>query len=214
MALVAIPSCGSKRDDKPRVKGNVARVEVLAKFMIDNVPRPGVAPDCKDEDYVGGYPLTHLTLLKLGKGLYKEDAEHADWINPAQLDAPSARVLLDPKASADDKAYAAGEFTNAKFFVVYRVENADAPMALGVKDPKISTISTKIIKYGNRDQPGKETIPVCARAFSFQNTKEKSDWAIEKSDKALIDPVVAAAMRDDLTARWLELAPKVTPKSR
>jgi len=207
LALVAlVAACGTKGDApaKKRVKGKPERVQVLAKFMVDNVPRPGVVPECKDEDFLGGYPITQLSLLLLGKALFdKEHPERQTWMNPPELEAPSVAVLLDDKASSEDKAYAAGEFVNAPFFVVYRVENADAPLALGVKELKIGTVSTKIIKYG------KDTIPICAKAFSYQNSKEKSDWAIEKSDKALVDPAIAQAMRDDLTARWIELAPKV-----
>ena len=201
----ALGACSAKKHDG--VKGHVERVKVLASFMVENVPRPGVVGECKPGDFVGGYPMTHLSLLKLGgKTWEKERPEYADWINPAELDAPSARVLLDPAASREDQEYAAGDFIGAKFYVVYRVENVDAPVALGVKDLKMSTVGTHITKYG------KDTIPVCSTVFHFQSSPEKSDWAIVHSDKAKIDPAVAQAVKDDLVARYLSLAPRVTAK--
>lgn len=200
LALVCVAACGSR---SARPKGSVERVRTLAAYMVDNSPRPGVVGECKPGELLGGYPMTHLTLLKLGKKTWQaERPEYADWINPPELDAPSARVLLagTPGDALDE---AAGEFQAAKFYVVYRVENVDAPLALGVKDPKPSTVGTHITKYG------KDTIPVCSTVFHFQSSKRTTDWAIAHSDRAVIDPRVAQAMREDLTAQFQLLAPRV-----
>jgi hypothetical protein len=203
-AVVALAACGKHDPNAGKKKGDLARVKVLGAYMVDNVPRPGAAPECGPGDYVGGYPMTHLTLLKIGGKTWKADKpEYTDWINPAGLDAPSARVLIDDKASADEKAYAAAEFQAAKFYVVYRVDNLDAPIALGVKDIKMSTVAARVVKYGAN------TIPICTSVFLFQNSQDKYEWASAHSDKPLIPPEVSAAVRDDLTARYLELAPSV-----
>ena len=46
LSLVGVATaCGSKDPNAGRVKGDVARVKVLAAYMVDNVPRPGVVPD-------------------------------------------------------------------------------------------------------------------------------------------------------------------------
>ena len=205
VVVIGLGACGTHDPNAGKRKGDVARVKVLGAYMVDNVPRPGAAPECKPGDYVGGYPLTHLTLLKLGGKTWNADKpEYADWVNPIALDAPSARVLLDAKASAEDKATAAGEFQAATFYVVYRADNVDAPLALGVKEPKMSTIVTRVVKYGTN------AVPICASVFQFQSSPDKGQWAIDHSDKPIVPPEVAKAVREDLTARYLELAPRVT----
>ena len=43
--------------------------------------------------------------------------------------------------------------------------------------------------------------------LTFQNSQEKSDWAILKSNLPVIDPKVAEALRDDLRAQLLRHVP-------
>ena len=75
-------------------------------------------------------------------------------------------------------------------------------MALGVKELKIGTIHTRVIRYEKNGTPG------CVLVFNFQNDRAVSDKAIEMSDKAEIDPAVAKVLRDDLVAQYIKLAPR------
>src|SRR5882672_2534176 len=79
---------------------------------------------------------------------------------------------------------AAAVLLAAPAYVVYKVDDVNAPMALAVKELKIGTIATRVIRYANTG------VPDCVTVFYFQNTKDKSDWAISVSTKALIDPAV------------------------
>jgi hypothetical protein len=146
--------------------------------------------------------MTYLTLARLAQLPIPKDPEHADWINPPDLDSPAARALLDANGESDARGEAAGELLAHPLWIVYRVDMVNAPIALGIKELKIGTVGTRIIRY---DQTGH---PTCVRTFYFQNDKAKSDWAIQESDKTLIDPAVAKAMRDDLAEQFVKLVPR------
>jgi hypothetical protein len=178
----------------------------LAAKLISNVPNAGGVRVCTPEDYApGGFTITHLSALRLAKQPISDTPEHKDWINPPELDAPAVRTLLDPAADPDAQRAAAGEMLAAPYLLVYRVENVNAPMALELKEPKRSTIGTRLIRY---EQTGK---PTCVQVFLFQSTKKVSDWAIDKSDMTLIDPKVSKVLRDDLNAVYIAKAPRPAP---
>jgi hypothetical protein len=146
--------------------------------------------------------MTFRTLMQLGQQKLADTPEEAAWINPPELDAPAARKFLDAGAAKAAQRQAAAELLAAKFWVAYKVDLVNAPMALGVKELKIGTVGTRVIRYE------KTGVPSCVLVFNFQNDQKVSDDAIAKSDKAVIDPEVAKALREDLTAQWIKLAPR------
>jgi hypothetical protein len=95
---------------------------------------------------------------------------------------------------------------NARAWLVHDVQFVGAPLALGVKELKIGTVGTLIIRYDR--ETGK---PTCTQLFSFQNTRATNDWAIKISDTPVIDPRVQKVLRDDLAAQYLKLTPRGQP---
>lgn len=192
VAASASAGCGSKGP-----QGDPAAFAALAKTMIQNVPVPG-APECTGEQILGGATITLLTLLKIAKHPFEDQPGRRDFVNPPELDAPAARVLIDGKASEADRRRAAGELAAAPFYLVYMIDQVDVPMALGIKELKRGVAGGRALKY---DKKGNL---VCVRVFVWLNDKKVSDDAIAKSNKALIDPEVAKTLREDLTAQLLK----------
>ena len=196
LALVAAAlaaACTSKH--KP--EADPARLEPIMKAMDKNTRGPGGAPVCKPDQLIGGASMTQLTLLKIGHDTANPGPEREDWINPAELDSPAARELIDPASDETKKRQAAYELLTAPFFVVYRIDLVDAPMALGMKDLRRGYVGARALRY---DRAGNI---VCVRVLVVPNTLEKSDWAILKSNLPSIDPKVAQELRDDLRAQLL-----------
>lgn len=173
------------------------RLVPIMKAMDKNTPAPGGAPVCKPEQMVGGATMTQVTLLKISGDPANPGPEREDWINPPELDVPAARELIDPAASETTKRQAAYELLSAPFFLVYRIDIVDAPMALGVKDLKRGTVGSRVLRF---DRKGDIE---CVKVLTFQSSREKSDWAILKSNLPAIDPKVAEALRDDLRDQLL-----------
>jgi hypothetical protein len=188
LACFAAAACST--DHKP--EADPARVAAIMKTIDRNTPGPGDVPDCKPADMIGGATMTQLTMLKIGGIPATPGAERDDWINPAELDSPAARELLDPAVPEITKRQAAYELLSAPFYLVYRVDLVEAPMAMGIKDLRRGVVSMRALRY---DRQGKS---VCGKFVTFQQTLAKSDWAIVKSDLAVMDPKVAKVLRDDL----------------
>jgi hypothetical protein len=199
LALVAAPACGKKAAPPP-AEADPAKVAALAAQMLQDAPPIG-APTCKDGELHGGVTLTYNTLLRLGGKPVANDPEHSAWLNPPELDAPEIRTLLDGGATPAARQ-AAATVLAAPFLVVYRIDNVDAPLAIGVKELKIGTVGARAIRYDLRGRP------TCVVVFLWQNTKAKSDWAIAASDKTLVDPAVAQALQADLREQYLAHAPR------
>jgi len=185
--------CASK-PAKP--EADPGKVTSLAATMIDRMPPPGFK-ECDGAQVVGGFTVTAPTLLALAGQPVPADPEFRDWVNPPELDAPAARTLIDAKATSRAKRQAAAEALAAPFYLVYRVDLVNAPIALAIKELKRGTVGARAIRF---DEQG---TPVCTRLFYWQNDKAKSDWAIKASDRAVIDPAIAKAMQDDLRAQLL-----------
>jgi hypothetical protein len=169
------------------------QVTTLAATILDNLPVPAAVPECKPADLEGTYPLTGATVTQLAKRPLRKESEAEDWINPPELDYPSARVLLD--GSADDKAKrrAAGELLAAKGYVIYRADLVDIPIGAGMKELKRGYAGFRAIRV---DPKGK---PSCATVFAVKNSWKVSEWAqdqVEKSTK--VPPDVQQKVRDDL----------------
>jgi hypothetical protein len=205
--VAAAAACGKGTSEPKLPEADPAEVTKLAATMAKNVPTPAAVRDCTQQDLDGGPSMTFRTLMQLGEQKLSDQPQEAAWINPAELDAPAARVLVDPKPDAPKKAarQAAAELLAAKFWVTYKVDLVNAPMALGVKELKIGTIHTRIVRYE------KTGVPSCVLIFNFQNDRAVSDQAIEISDKAAIDPAVAKLLREDLVAQYIKLVPRGEP---
>jgi hypothetical protein len=178
-----------------------ARLVPIMKAMDKNTPAPAGAPVCKPDQMVGGATMTQVTLLKIANEPANPGPEREDWINPAELDVPAARELIDPAVDETTKRQAAYELLSAPFFLVYRIDIVDAPMSIGVKDLKRGTIGSRVLRY---DRKGNIE---CVKVLTFQNTQEVSDWAILKSNLPTIDPKVAEALRNDLRDQLLKHIP-------
>jgi hypothetical protein len=76
----------------------------------------------------------------------------------------------------------------------------NAPIALGVKELKRGALGMRAIGYDKKGSPS------CVSVFVVQNDKAKSEWAMDKSDRAQIDPAIAKAMQDDLREQLLKKA--------
>lgn len=202
VVLLASAACG-KTSAKKKPEADPALVKALAAKMAHSVPAPAALRDCSSDDLTGGVPMTFRSLVVLaGLPVPSDKPEYAEWINPPALEAPAVHTLAAGTAPALEQRQAAAELINAPFWVAYKVDMVNAPMALGVKELKTGTVATRVIRYE------KTGIPSCALVFFFQNDKAISDDAIAKSDKATIDPAIAKLLREDLTAQFIKQAPR------
>jgi hypothetical protein len=197
VSVAALAACSTTH--KP--EADPARLVPIMKAMDKNTPAPAGAPVCKPEQMIGGATMTQVTLLKISGEPANPGPERDDWINPAELDSPAARELIDPNVDDTTRRQAAYELLSAPFYLVYRIDIVDAPMAIGVKDLKRGTVGSRVLRY---DRKGNI---VCVKVLTFQNSVARSDWAILKSNLPTIDPKVAEALRDDLRAELLRHVP-------
>jgi hypothetical protein len=203
LLLLLAAACGKSGSSEPaKPEADPAAVKQLAAQMARNVPTPAAARDCTPDDLRGGASMTFRTLMQLGEQKLSEQPEESAWINPPELDAPAARTLASGTAATKASRQAAAELLAAPFWVAYKVDLVNAPMALGVKELKIGTIHTRVIRYEKNGVPG------CVSVFNFQNDRAVSDKAIEMSDKPTIDPAIAKVLREDLVAQYIKLAPR------
>jgi hypothetical protein len=192
--LVLLAACHSA---PKQPEADPAQVKTLVEKMVNNVPTPGAVRQCTKADYRGVPTVTFRTLLQLAGEQLKSDPEHADWINPRALDADAFHAV------ATGDRHAAATVLAPAGWIVYKVDMVNAPIALGVKELKIGTIGARAMRFST-----KTGLPDCVEVFFFQNDQAKSDWAIAQSNRTLIDPAVAKAMRDDLAAQFLTHAPR------
>jgi len=190
-ALVALAACGGK--SKP--EADPAKVQALATQMANNPPPLAGMRACQAEDF--RLPsMTQPTLLKLAQQEVPANPERLPWMNPPEVDAPYARVLID---STDEKLrrQAAAEFLAAKGYMVWRVDMLDVPLALEIKELKRGAVGIRAIGY---DKAGNAS---CVQQFTVQNDKAVSESAMQRSDKARVDPKIAQELRDDLKVQLL-----------
>ncbi len=197
LELVAIAAAAAACAKTPKPEADPAKIEVLARSMINNTPMPAAVPPCKPEQLAAAFPMTQRTVLQLAKLPIPGEPERADWINPVELDAPSARLLVDG-TDPTLRRQAAAELLAARSYVVYRVDMVNAPLALLVKELKRGGVGMRAIGY---DKRGEAT---CVDVFIVQQDKQKSEWAMDQSNKALVDPAVAKVLRDDLKDQLLK----------
>jgi hypothetical protein len=188
LACLAAAACSTSH--KP--EADPARVVSIMKAIDQHSPGPGDVPDCSPSDMIGGATLTQLTALQIGGIPAHPGAEREDWMNPPELDSPAARELLDPAVDETTKRQAAYELLSAPFYLVYRIDLVDAPMAVGLKDLRRGVVGMRTLRF---DREGNS---ICAKVLLFQQSLAKSDWAIVKSNLAAMDPKVSKVLRDDL----------------
>lgn len=195
LALLALVACSSKAKAP---EADPAKLAPTWKAMVETYPGPGM-DECPGKEVVGGATMTARTFMALsGKPHEASRPEYQEYVNPPDLDSPAARVLIDPKVGKTDKRRAAAELLAAPFFLVYQIDHVDVPMAVEIKELKRGNVSGRAIKF---DKQGRMQ---CVRVFHFQNDKAVSDDAIAKSNKALIDPAVAAELQADLRVQMLK----------
>ena len=197
-ALAACAAAAAACSVGHRPEADPARLVPIMKAMDRNTPVPAGAPTCTPDQMIGGATMTQLTLLKIAGEPANKGPERDDWINPAELDSPAARELIDPGTDQTTRRQAAYELLGAPFYLVYRIDLVDAPMAVGIKDLKRGTIGARALRY---DRQGNI---VCLKLIEFQNTRARSDWAILKSNLVLMDPKVSESLRDDLRSELLK----------
>jgi hypothetical protein len=195
-AIALLAACGGS---KKVPEADPAKLAPIWKQMVVSFPGPGMR-ECAGKDVVGGATMTATTFFALsGAPFTATKPEYQEYVNPAkELDSPAAHTLADPKASTLDKRRAAAELLAAPFYLVYHVDLVSVPMALEVKELKRGTVSGRAIRFD------KQGSAVCVRVFNFQQDKAISDAAIAKSNKATIDPAVAAELRADLRVQMLK----------
>jgi hypothetical protein len=191
--LVALAACSKAKlpEEDP------AKVTALAKALVEHVPGAGAGEECKLDQMLGGVTLTRRTMLELAKlPVDPKSNELAEYVNPVELDAPAARVLLD-NSDTTELRQAAAELLSAPFYLVYHIDLVDVPLPLGVKDFKRGYVGARALRY---TKTGKLE---CALAFVWTNSVAKQKWAVEISDKPQIDPAVKLEMQKDLRAQML-----------
>jgi hypothetical protein len=200
LSLALLVACkGTPKQAPP--EADPARVKALAAKIAANVPAPQATRPCHAADYTGLPTLTFRTVLQLGNATYTDDAEHADWINPPELESQATHDLLGSDATTQRRGAAA--LLSAPAWMIYKIDMVNAPMALGMKELKTGTIGARAIRFST-----KTGLPECVEIFYFQNDPKVSDLAISKSDRAIIDPAIAKMLRDDLHAQYIAHAPK------
>jgi hypothetical protein len=197
-----VGACGKKAAEPSKPEADPAEVGKLAAKMARDIPTPAALRECTEAELRGGVTVTYRTLLALAGTRIAETAELASWINTPALESPEIHTLADDKAEDKARRQAAAQALAAPFWVVYKVDHVNAPLALGVKELKIGTVGTRVIRY---EPTG---APACVLVFFFQNDKAVSDDAIARTDKATVDPEIARALREDLADRFAKLAPR------
>lgn len=195
IALIALTACGKKERKLP--EADPAKITTLAKRMVKNVPVPAGAPVCKFEQLMGGATLTKKTLYQLAETTPDKRPDVADYVNPTELDAPAARQILDNPADEKLRRQGAAELLRAPFYLVYHVDLVDTPLALGVKDFKKSTVGARALRY---DKTGKIE---CLYVFFWTNDPEMQKWAVQQTNRPLVDPAVAQKLQEDLRKQML-----------
>lgn len=175
---------------------SVAKLQALAKLMIENTPAPAAFGECSREQ-LNAPGVTARTLIQIAGNPLEDKPERTDWINPSELDVPAARTVVDPNASASDKDDAAAALLGVKAITVWRPEMVNVPLAIGVKELKRGAVGMRALGY---DMHGNCT---CITVFNIQNDKAVSEWAMDQTNKALVDPAIAKALQKDLRTQLL-----------
>lgn len=190
-ALAAALGCGTRAPER-----DPAEVAAHARVMLASTPAPAAVRECTAAD-LQAPSLTQRTLLELAGETIPDAPERAAWINPPALDAPAARMLVEPTTTPVGRRRAAAQLLGAPRLVVFRVDMVNVPLALGVKELKRGAVGVRAIGY---DRTGQAT---CAKVFTVRNDKATSEAAMDRSDRATVDPAVMQLLRDDLAQQLI-----------
>ena len=204
LLLVAAACSGDKKKEPPKLEIDPAKVQPYALAIYENAPSMGSARNCTDADFQGGgIAMTQNSLRTLVGKKPDKEATHLPWVNPTEVEDPIVRMLVAPPPNADPHLVrqAAWAFLQAPFYIVYRVDNVNAPIALNIRELIRGTVEARVLRH---ERNGTAT---CSKLIYFQNDKAKSDAAIAASDKTLLDPAIIKAMQDDLHDQYLKHVP-------
>lgn len=193
IALFALAIGGCRK--KPP-EADPDRVRALADRLLRITPPLAGVRACVEADYEMP-AMSLVTAIELAKETMPDRPEFERWINPPEIDAPAFRTILESK---DDTARrrAAHQLLNAKGYIVYRVDMVNVPLALEVKELKRGAVGVRAVGFDKNDQV------ICVRNFIVQNDNEKAEWAMKTTTLPTVDPMVAKALRDDLTVQMKE----------
>ncbi len=204
--LVALAAaCGGEKKKEPaKLEIDPAKIAPYAQAIYENAPSMGSARKCTPADFPpGGIALTQVSLRKLAGKQPDNEATHRSWVNPPEVEDPIVRLLVDPPKDIDPHVLrqAAWQFLSAPYYVVYRIDNVNAPIALNIRELIRGTVEARVLRH---ERNGTAT---CSKLIYFQNDKAKSEAAIAQSDKTLLDPAIIKAMQDDLHDQYLKAVP-------
>jgi hypothetical protein len=199
-------ACGGekKKKEPPKLEIDPAKVQPYAMQIYEGAPSMGSVRACTAADFPpGGMAMTQVSLRKLAGKKPDDESTHHVWVNPPEVDDPVVRLLVDPPAGIDPHLIrqAAWQFLKAPYYIVYRVDNVNAPMALGIRELIRGTVEARVLRHETNG------VATCSKLVYFQNDKAKSDAAIAQSDRTLLDPVVIKQMQDDLHDQYLKKVP-------
>jgi hypothetical protein len=186
LLAASLGGCGSKAPE-----ADPEKIRALADRLLRIMPPLAGVRACVEADYE--LPAMSLvTAVELAKETMPDRPEFERWINPPEIDAPAFRTVLTSK-NETERRRAAAQLLAAKGYIVYRVDMVNVPLALEVKELKRGAVGVRAVGIDKADSV------FCVRNFTVQNDKEKSEWAMKTTTLPTVDPMVAKALRDDLT---------------
>ncbi len=197
VGLVALAGlAASSACTKKAPEADPDQVSALADRLLRIMPPLAGVRACVEADYE--LPaLSLVTAIELAKETMPDRPEFERWINPPEIDAPAFRTVLTSK-NETERRRAAHQLLGAKGYIVYRVDMVNVPLALEVKELKRGAVGVRAVGIDRSDKV------FCVRNFTVQNDKEKSEWAMKMTTLPTVDPMVAKALRDDLTFQMKE----------
>jgi hypothetical protein len=192
VAFLAIALAGCKKQPE----ADPEQVRKLADRLLRITPPLAGTRACTEADYEMP-AMSLVTAIELARETMPDRPEFERWINPPEIDAPAFHTILDSKDTTEQRR-AAYQLLHAKGYIVYRVDMVNVPLALEVKELKRGAVGVRAVGFDKQDNV------ICVRNFTVQNDNDKSEWAMKITTRATVDPMVAKALRDDLTVQIKE----------
>lgn len=172
------------------------QIRALADRLLRITPPLAGVRACVEADYEMP-AMSLVTAIELAKEEMPDRPEFERWINPPEIDSPAFRTILESKDETARRR-AAAQLLGAKGYIVYRVDMVNVPLALEVKELKRGAVGVRAVGFDRSDKV------ICVRQFTVQNDNEKAEWAMKTTTRPEVDPMVAKALRDDLTVQIKE----------
>lgn len=191
LVVALLAACGKKAPE-----ADPEKIKALADKLLRVTPPLAGVRACVEADYeLPAFSL--VTAVELAKETMPDRPEFERWINPPEIDAPAFRTVLDSKDETA-RRQAAYQLLHAKGYILYRVDMVNVPLALEVKELKRGAVGVRAVGLD------KNGTVFCVRNFTVQNDNEKAEWAMKMTTRPTVDPMVAKALRDDLTLQMKE----------